>query len=273
MTQHPALSTRLDADEALAQEDRRVRSMRVLLAADGSDAARIAEAWIVRLRWAIPPRVDILCVARPRRLASGVALQTYRDAVRTAVADLRQGDLLLALRIANSAGERLQSAQLLTRAWARQGDPVSEISAMVRADAPDLLVIGSQARRGWFSRPDIASEAIGQIEAGVLVTRAVEDEDKPLPKRVAVVPNDAGTSWPYAWLSRAGWLSEAEVVTGAPEVLHDMAAESRPDLIVISRRSGSRVTDHIVRGALASASAVLVLPLPRGHDRNQLPAP
>jgi nucleotide-binding universal stress UspA family protein len=247
--------------------------MRVLLAADGSDPARIAEAWIVRLRWAIPPRVDILCVAHPRRLASGVALQTYRDAVRRAVADLRQADLLLALRIANSVGERLQSARLVTRAWARQGDPASEISAMVRADAPDLLVIGSQGRRGWFSRHDIASEVIGQVDATVLVTRAVEDGDTPLPQRVAVVPNDGDASGLRAWLSRAGWLSDSEVVTGAPEVFRDVAAESRPDLVVISRRSGSRVTDHIVRGALESASAVLVLPLPRDNDRDQVPAP
>jgi nucleotide-binding universal stress UspA family protein len=273
MTQVPALSTRLAADEGVAREDSRVPSMRVLLAADGSDLARIAEAWIVRLRWAIPPRVDILCVARPRRLASGLALQTYRDAVRSAVADVRQADLLLALRIANSVGERLQSARLLTRAWARQGDPAPEISAMVRADAPDLLVIGSQGRRGWFSRPDIALEVIGQVDVAVLVTRAVEDGDKPLPQRVAVVPNDGGASGLRAWLSRAGWLAEAEVLTGAPEAFHDMAVESRPDLVVISRRSGSRVSDLIVRGALESASAVLVLPLPRADDRNQVPAP
>jgi nucleotide-binding universal stress UspA family protein len=236
--------------------------MRVLLAADGSDAARIAETWIVRLRWAIPPRVDILCVARPRRLASGVALQTYRDAVRTAVADIRQSDLQQALRVANSAGERLQS-QFVTRAWARQGDPGPEISAMARADVPDLLVIGSQGRRGWFSRPDIGSEVMGLVDAAVLMTRAVADADGALPQRVAVVPSAGGADWLTAWLARAGWLSEAEVVTGAPEVSPDMPPESRPDLIVISRRSGSRVADRIVRGALESASAVLVLPLPR----------
>lgn len=271
--QVPALSTHLAAEEGLARNASRAPSMRVLLAADGSDPARIAEAWIVRLRWAVPPRVDILCVARPRRLAAGVGLQTYRDAVRSAVADLRQADLLLALRIANSVGERLQSARLLTRAWARLGDPAPEISAMVRAEAPDLLVIGSHGRRGWFSRPDIASEVIGQVDAAVLMTRAVENGDKPLPQRVAVVPNDGGASGLRAWLSRAGWLSEAEVMTGAPEVFQDMAAEFRPDLVAISRRSGSRVMEQIVRGALESAPAVLVLPIPRDNDRNQVPAP
>src|SRR5918996_1174240 len=122
-------------------------SVRVLLVTDASAAAGVAEAWIGRLRWAIPPRVDILCVARPRRLASGIALQTYRSAVRNAVADLRQSDLLQALRIANSTGERLQAKRLLTGAWARLGDPVSEIGAMVRAEALDLVVLGSDGRR------------------------------------------------------------------------------------------------------------------------------
>jgi hypothetical protein len=39
--------------------------MRVLLATDGFDAARNAEAWVARARWGIHCVVDVLCVAGP----------------------------------------------------------------------------------------------------------------------------------------------------------------------------------------------------------------
>jgi nucleotide-binding universal stress UspA family protein len=247
-------------------------SMRVLLAADGSEAASIAEAWLLRLRWAIPPRVDILCVARPRRLAAGLALQTYRDAVRAAVTDLRQADLLLALRTANSVGERLQSARLLTRTWARQGDPASEIGAMVRADAPDLVIIGAGGRRGWFSPRDVVSEVIGQIDAAVLVTRALDEANEHLPRRISAMRSGGAERQVRAWLGWAGWLEGAEVSDADPAELQGMAAESPLDLAVIGRRPGSRISDHIIRETLEWASAVLVLPL-APYDRSEERSP
>jgi nucleotide-binding universal stress UspA family protein len=247
-------------EEQLAVTRRAATSVRVLLVTDASAAAGVAEAWIGRLRWAIPPRVDILCVARPRRLASGIALQTYRSAVRNAVADLRQSDLLQALRIANATGERLQAKRLLTGAWARLGDPVSEIGAMVRAEALDLVVLGSDGRRGLFSPPDVVSELIGQIDTAILVTRAIDHGDEPLPRRVAFVTSErAGDAW-GTWLTRAGWLDGAEVRAGGSDELRERAPEGRPDLAVIGRRPGSRSPRPRLDDALEWASAVLLLP-------------
>jgi nucleotide-binding universal stress UspA family protein len=260
MTQVPPLPSGL-ADEEGAASENGAPSIRVLLAADGSEAASIAEAWTVRLRWAIPPRVDILCVARPRRLAAGLALQTYRDAVRAAVSDLRQADLVMALRAANSVGERLQSARLLTRTWARQGDPASEIGAMVRADGPDLVIIGAGGRRGWFSPREVWAEVVGQTDAAVLVTRVVDAANERLPRRIAAMTNGGGEDQFRAWLGWAGWLDGAEVIDADPADLQAIAAESPPDLAVIGRRPGSRNSDHVLRETLEWASAALVLPL------------
>jgi nucleotide-binding universal stress UspA family protein len=270
MTEVPALLKGLPGDEGLSGQDG-APPMRVLLAADGSEAASIAETWTVRLRWAIPPRVDIVCVARPRRLAAGLALQTYRDAVRAAVTDMRQADLLRALRTANSVGERLQSARLLTRTWARQGDPASEIGAMVRVDGPDLVIIGTGGRRGWFSPREVWAEVIGQIDAPVLVTRSVDEGDEPLPRRVA--ESDGAEGQCRAWVAAAGWLDGAEVMAGRPEDYNERATESAPDLVVVGRPPGSRKPDPIVRETLEWASAVLVLPLASAYNRNQVRAP
>lgn len=261
MTQVPAAFSGLRSDEGSAGENGS-RPMRVLLAADGSEAASIAEAWLLRLRWARPPRVDILCVARPRRLAAGLALQTYRDAVRAAVADLRQADLLLALRTANAVGERLQSARLLTRTWARQGDPASEIGAMVRASAPDLVIIGAGGRRGWFSPRDVVSAVIGQIDTAALVTRGVDEASEHLPRRMTALRSVGAGGQVRAWLGWAGWLDGAEVVDADPAEYQGTAAEPLLDLAVLGRRPGSRISDHTIRETLEWASAVLVLPLP-----------
>jgi nucleotide-binding universal stress UspA family protein len=260
MTQVSPLPSGLVDEERSARRNA-ASSIRVLLAADGSEAASIAETWTVRLRWAIPPRVDILCVARPRRLAAGLALQTYRDAVHAAVTDLRQADLLLALRTANSVGERLQSARLLTRTWARQGDPASEIGAMVRADGADLVIIGTGGRRGWFAPREVWAEVIGQTDAAVLVTRAVDAANERLPRRIAAMTSGGREGQFHAWLGWAGWLDGAEVIAADPAEAQGMAAESPLELAVIGRRPGSRISDNVIRETLEWASAVLVLPL------------
>jgi hypothetical protein len=45
-------------------------------------------------------------------------IQTYRVAVRDAVSDLRQGELVTAMRTANEVGQRLQGAGLVVQVWA-----------------------------------------------------------------------------------------------------------------------------------------------------------
>jgi hypothetical protein len=254
------LSARSSASKRLGGEEGGALEMRVLLAADESEAARIAESWILRLGWAVQPRVDILCVAQPRRLAAGIALQTYRDAVRNAVADLRQADLLQAMRIANSVGERLQSARLVTRAWARVGSASSEISAMVRTEAPDLLVIGGGCRRGWFSRRDTASEVLRQVDVATLVVRTAPEGEHRLPRRVAALTSGGGGSQFHEWLGQAGLLDVTEVMVRGLEDLREMDPDARPDLAVVGRQGQSRIPDLMIRKSLESVSAVLVLP-------------
>lgn len=261
------LTARSPASKRLGGEDGGPLEMRVLLAADGSEAGRIAECWILRLGWAVQPRVDILCVAQPRRLAAGIGLQTYRDAVREAVADLRQADLLQALRIANSVGERLQSARLVTRAWARLGNARSEISAMVRTEAPDLLVIGGGCRRGWFSRRDTASEVLRQVDVATLVVRTAPQGEHRLPRRVAALTSEGGGSQFREWLGQAGWLDGTEVIVRRLEDLHEMDPDARPDLAVVGRPGQSRIPDLMIRKALESVSAVLVLPFAPSLNR------
>ena len=187
--------------------------VRILWATDDSDAARVAEGWILRLRWSSPPLVDVLCVATRRWVGAGLSLQTYRTAVRDAVSDLRQGELLSAMRTANEVGQRLQRAGLPVQVWARHGAPPQEILALVRSEHPDLVVVSPRGGRGpLFRGATVTEQVVRGAEVATLVARGPAAEEGQLPQQILLVVTDGRRAeHALGWLHRAGWLRESRV--------------------------------------------------------------
>lgn len=71
---------------------------------------------------------------------------TYRTAVRQAIEQLRQSEVLAAERVASEVGDRLQARGHTIHAWARQSDPADEIQASIDTERPDLVVLGLRGR-------------------------------------------------------------------------------------------------------------------------------
>lgn len=187
--------------------------LRVLWATDDSDAARVAEGWMLRLRWSIPPLVDVLCVATRRWRATGLSLQTYRTAVQDAVNDMRQGELMAAMRTANEVGQRLQGAGLLVQVWARHGAPPEEIAAVVRTEQPDLVVVSPGGRRRrLLPGPTVTQQVIRRAEVATFVARGPAADEGQLPRQVLLaVTHEHLAEHALGWLAGAGWLHESRV--------------------------------------------------------------
>lgn len=191
-----------------------ITPFRVLLATDDSEAARNAEAWVSRLRWSRPCMVDVLCVAGHGITRLGWGMQTYRAAVRQAVEQLRQSEMLAAERIANEVGERLQGHGLTIHAWARQGDPAEEILGAIDTDRPDLLVLGPRGRSGLAQLllGSVSRQVIADTMRPVLVARRPAGDEGSLPKHVLfLVDGSLAVETAIDWVAAAGWAREAKV--------------------------------------------------------------
>lgn len=209
----PARRAGVAADAALRERGSGAERLRVLWATDDSDAARAAEGWMLRLRWSSPPLVDVLCVAKRRWRGTGLSVQTYRTAVQDAVGDLRQGELMTAMRTANEVGQRLQGAGLLVQVWARHGAPAEEVAALVRSEHPDLLVVSPRGRRRpLLPGPTVTEQVVRRAEVATLVARRPAAEGGELPRQILLaVTHEHLAEHALGWLTRAGWLHESRV--------------------------------------------------------------
>ncbi|MEX2548114.1 MAG: universal stress protein [Chloroflexota bacterium] len=223
--------------------------MRVMLATDDSASARTAEEWVARLRYAVQPIIEVVCVAGRGLARLGWGMQTYREPVRLAVEGLRQSELYAAERIANEVGERLQGAGLTVHTWARQGDCCEELLTMAGVDRPDLVVVGPRGRSGLAAAilGSVTHGLIAHAECPVLVARAPLTTEGQLPEHVLLVvdgtPSAAAT---VGWLARAGWLAGGRVTVLG--LLGDRAGllYDEPDLI-----------DEVARTVRADATETL----------------
>jgi nucleotide-binding universal stress UspA family protein len=198
--------------------DQPTRAMRVMLGSDDSPAARAAETWLARARWAEPPVVDVVCVARRPISYLGWGPELSPVARRRALAELRRIELDRAQQTADGVGERLQAAGLLAHARARAGDPAEALLDAIQEGEPDLVAVGPG------NRPPLARLFVGSVsrriiegaQLPILVARGPLPDDGPLPVRVAVLAGDLAGGRPAVtggvrWLARAGWLRGARV--------------------------------------------------------------
>ncbi len=194
------------------------RPMRIMLGSDDSPAARAAEAWLARARWADPPVVDIVSVARRPISYLGWGPELSSATRRRATADLRRNELERAQQTANEVGERLQAAGQVVHAWAREGDPAEALLDAIQDVEPDLVAVGPG------NRPALARLFVGSVsrriiegaQLPILVARGPLPADGPLPASVAILAGELAGGRPVVtggvrWLSRAGWLRDARV--------------------------------------------------------------
>jgi nucleotide-binding universal stress UspA family protein len=229
----------------------------VLFATDESDAARAGEAWIRRLRWARTPTIDVLTIASRPGWASGIGLQTYRTAVREAVLQARETELVEAQRVANAVGSRLQHAGIRVRVWARTGEAADEIVRASRLEAMDLVVIGSSGRssRSLLWGRSVSSQVARHSDMPVLVAQPPPWGDDRLPHSVAILDVDDGaTAGALGWLRDIGWLHETRVTVARLE-----GRDGRP--------SSATVRSGMMAGNTALATAGVVV-LPSDRDKS-----
>jgi nucleotide-binding universal stress UspA family protein len=272
--------------------------LRVLWATDDSDAARVAERWMLRLRWSIPPLVDVLCVATRRWRGVGLSLQTYRTAVQDAASDLRQGELVTAMRTANEVGQRLQGAGLRVQVWARYGTPPEEIAALVRSEHPDLVVVSPRRRRRpLLPEPTVTEQVIRKAEVATLVARRPAAEEGELPRQILLaVTHERLAEHALGWLIRAGWLRESRVTlvglatrensTGDKDSPLDVrgvvgaaseaalarlaavaAADAGPGAVDSRLLSGGLPAEHLLEACADRSIDLVVVPHPRPGQR------
>jgi nucleotide-binding universal stress UspA family protein len=227
-----------------------------MLATDGSDAARAAEAWVSSGGWQPNTLVDIVCVARRSRPRSGWSLQTYRQPVRVAVDGLVEAQQLAAQSIANESGRRIQAAGLEVRTWARAGDPAQELIEMAHRERPDLLVIGPRGRRGWAAvfLGSVSDEVLAHVTVPVFLARQLTSGRATAPRELAVIV-DAGCleGGALRWVGRSGWHHTARVTIVS--VAHPMpdglnsaeAAQASGDATAVSALIASHVEGAVVR--------------------------
>jgi nucleotide-binding universal stress UspA family protein len=234
------------------------RAMCVMLASDDSPAAHVAEAWLARARWAVPPVVDVVNVAkRPiSYLGWGWAPELSPASRRRALADLRRAELERAQRMANDVGERLQAAGLVVRAWAREGDPAEALLDAIQEREPELVAVGSGPRStlARFFTGNVSRRIIEDTQLPILVARGPIPDEATLPSRVAVLAGELAGGRPAVtgavqWLARAGWLRGTEVTLvgflgtypGIDAREHEMAEE----LLEARRAEAGRMLDDL----------------------------
>ena len=198
--------------------DRQLVAMRAMLASDDSAAARSAEDWLARVRWKLPPEIDVVSVAQRPISYLGWTPELSPASRRRALGSLRRAELDRAQRMANEVGERLQAAGLVVRSWAREGDPAEALLDAIQESEPDLVAVGP-GNRSTIARFFVGSVSRRLIEGAnlpILVARGVAAAEGPLPRQVAVlvgalVGGRPAVTAAVRWLARAGWLSGTPV--------------------------------------------------------------
>lgn len=145
---------------------------RVILAWDGSDAARDAADLLKAWPLGRDARMTVVSVAESRRwleLSAGLP-PTDLTAIREAVA----GSVTASRAAAEAMAAELREAGLTARAEGREGDPAAEIVAVAREQEADLVVVGTHGRTG-LSRlvmGSVARNVLHHAHCSVLVAKA-----------------------------------------------------------------------------------------------------
>ncbi len=141
--------------------------MKILLAADGSPHTQIAARHLVNhVSWfAKPPDIHVVHVQPPLPYPRAEAVVG-----RAAVQSYQREESEVALAVAEK--ELAKAGVAYTASW-RVGDVAKELDAYVKANAIDLVVMGSHGQGAFanFALGSVATKCIATLEVPVLIVR------------------------------------------------------------------------------------------------------
>lgn len=187
-------------------------TMRVLVATDGSLAARAGEHWVTNIGWASPPSIEVLTVARGS--FSPAWTGGTDDAVAKSVAALAEREADLAQRNADTVAARLRDHGLQAEAVTCSGEPGVEILQAIDERRPALAVLGSRGRSELEGAllGSVSQQVVRHANVPILVGRPAGMPPGHLPQRVLVLaPTEPAARSAIGWLKSTGWLSGARV--------------------------------------------------------------
>lgn len=162
--------------------------MRILLATDGSDAARIPEALLAKSPLWSNARVDVVSVATAPIMATGIGFpgepifaQQAEDAWKAALATAHE--------ISQASMWRLREAKIDAHAEVLEGDPATVLLDFIKAHPYDLVAVGSHgegAIAGFFLG-SVARRLISYSPVTVLVGRCLHKEPMDEVQRVGAL--------------------------------------------------------------------------------------
>ncbi|MEX2183920.1 MAG: universal stress protein [Chloroflexota bacterium] len=204
---------------------------RALLATDGSIAARAAESWVTRARWAKAPEIEVLCMA-PIVAGLAWALPPDHEEVRRALELLTHDEEGVAQQIAQEVVGRLRETGLSATASVRSGQPAVGLLERAADLRPTLVTMGSrgQTDREAMLLGSVTQQLTEHSMSPVLVARATGTPPGTIPQRLLIVAESSSTARATVdWLSDQGWLRDARVtLLGLLGITPGLAARAEP---------------------------------------------
>jgi nucleotide-binding universal stress UspA family protein len=116
----------------------------IVVGTDGSETAGVAVREAIELAKAVGASLDVVCAYEP------VSNQRLREEARQAPEDLQwmvnpREDVDATLR---EAADRIESAGVPVRTYAREGDPADAILDVAEERGADLIVVGNKGMTG-----------------------------------------------------------------------------------------------------------------------------
>jgi len=156
---------RNESAQAAEQEE----AMKILIGVDDSKHSRAALEYVKKMTW--PKGTQVLVVSAVRDV---MPAYTEVYAASPAYSDRAMEDLFkFHQEIASDAEKALQGAGLQTEAKVLQGDPRSVIVDLARAEAADLIVVGSHGRTGMAKLllGSVATHVVSHAPCSVMVVK------------------------------------------------------------------------------------------------------
>lgn len=190
------------------------RPSEVLLATDGSIAARWAEVWITQARWAERPKVEVTSMAASATAAAPWLEGAEGPDVRATEEALRRHEEAEAQRIADEVATRLRETDLAVTASTRSGEPGVQLLHVIRDLRPGLVALGSRGRSEVEDMllGSVVQQVAEHSTAPILVARPAGMAPGSLPTRILVVVDAASRARAaLRWLSASGWMRDSRV--------------------------------------------------------------
>lgn len=140
--------------------------MKVLLAADGSEYSRKAAKFLVTSRSMLGRKPDVIVLNVDRALGRSLTLEIGAEAAARYHAEASAAALQPVAAI-------LKKARIAFRQVAAVGDPATVIARVAKAEARDLVVMGSRGHGalGSLLLGSVASRTIARSRLPVLIVR------------------------------------------------------------------------------------------------------